>query len=208
MATGIYIFMAASSTASVAALVSIYGVMMSKEQSISEFRQTWINELRDEIAEFLSITTHLANINTIIHPSQDILTSHYKILLNLNNISFKLQLRLNPDEYQPEINLIEEINNIVKIYPHLVKFLHPIKNGELHPTKIIAGTEKKIWWICPLNQNHEWKQQPYQLKGLDEPCPFCGLRKVCKDNNLDVLFPKIAKELHPEKNFSVSARRC
>jgi len=114
MATGIYIFMAASSTASVAALVSIYGVMMSKEQSISEFRQTWINELRDEIAEFLSITTHLANINTIIHPSQDILTSHYKILLNLNNISFKLQLRLNPDEYQPEINLIEEINNIVK----------------------------------------------------------------------------------------------
>jgi len=98
-------------------------------------------------------------------------------------------------------------NNIVKIYPHLVKFLHPIKNGELHPTKIIAGTEKKIWWICPLNQNHEWKQQPYQLKGLDEPCPFCGLRKVCKDNNLDVLFPKIAKELHPEKNFSVSARK-
>jgi hypothetical protein len=31
-------------------------------------------------------------------------------------------------------------------------------------------------------------------------CPYCAGKKVCEDNNLEFLYPDLAKEWHPTKN--------
>jgi len=113
MSNGAYILLAASSTAGVAALVSFSGMLMTKEQSISEFRQKWINELREEIAEFLSITIYFSDIKNISYhekkSTMTFLNEHHEISLNFNKACKKLQLRLNSEEYEHEIDLIKNI---------------------------------------------------------------------------------------------------
>jgi hypothetical protein len=49
-----YTLIAAAITASVAAVVALTVAILSKEAKVSEFRQEWINKLRDEIAELVA----------------------------------------------------------------------------------------------------------------------------------------------------------
>ena len=41
-------------------------------------------------------------------------------------------------------------------YPHLVKEWHPTKNGDLNPEELTHGSNKKVWWQCLRNKEHEW----------------------------------------------------
>ncbi|WP_153005467.1 hypothetical protein [Aureimonas ureilytica] len=83
----------------IAGLVSILGLVIGKEQKVSEFRQAWIDELRKCLVSYLS------NINAIADtirtrgtsPSNDnsALIAHYKLL---NEASNGIILRVNSSE--------------------------------------------------------------------------------------------------------------
>ena len=45
--------------------------------------------------------------------------------------------------------------NLEKINPKLSKQWHPSKNGNLTPSKITVGNNKKVWWQC--SKGHEWQ---------------------------------------------------
>ena len=34
---------------------------------------------------------------------------------------------------------------------------HPTKNGDLKPEDFTTGSSKKVWWQCPLAEDHEWQ---------------------------------------------------
>ena len=89
-------------------------------------------------------------------------------------------------------------NCLATIYPELVKEWHPTLNGNLTPNNIIAGSNKKVWWIC--NKGHEWKTSPNGKRG----CPCCSNQKVCKDNCLATTHPEIAKEFHITLNDNLT----
>ena len=88
-------------------------------------------------------------------------------------------------------------NNLKVLYPRIAKEWHPTKNGELKPKDITSGVGNKVWWKC--NKGHEWiTSVDNRTKGRG--CPQCSNKIVGQDNNLKVLYPRIAKEWHPTRN--------
>ena len=87
-------------------------------------------------------------------------------------------------------------------YPELIKQWHPFKNGDLKPENFTAGSHKKIWWKCPLADDHEWEARiSERIRG--NGCPCCSCHKVVNSNSLFSTHPKLAAEWHPVKNGSL-----
>ena len=84
-------------------------------------------------------------------------------------------------------------------YKHLVKEWHPTKNGYLTPNDFTYGSRTKVWWLCSKGHSHE-SVISSRTRKKPTGCPFCSGRKVSEENNLQKLFPEIAKEWHPTKN--------
>lgn len=79
----------------IAGVVSLLGLIISKELKVSEFRQAWIDALRADTAALLANATamHAANL---AQSSSD--PDRWKDLLAVNEASAKVKLRLNPKE--------------------------------------------------------------------------------------------------------------
>lgn len=94
--------------------------------------------------------------------------------------------------------LLEGYNDLSTTHPHLAAEWHPTKNGELKPNQVIAGTNKKVWWLGKCG--HEWIAViSSRKKGVG--CPYCTNQKpIPGENDLLTLNPSLAKEWHPTKN--------
>ncbi len=46
---------------------------------------------------------------------------------------------------------VDQTNNMAATHPELAAEFHPTKNGRMSPDTIVAGTGKKLWWICSMN---------------------------------------------------------
>lgn len=61
-------------------------------------------------------------------------------------------------------------NDLATKNPNLALEWHPIKNGDLLPTMVSLGSNKKVWWIC--NNGHEWQATIYD-RNSGRGCPIC-----------------------------------
>lgn len=96
-------------------------------------------------------------------------------------------------------------NNILAIqHPELVKEWHPTKNNDLTPHDVTTGSNKKVWWRCNQNPEHEWQSVIFQ-RSRGVGCPFCAGKKVDHNNSLATTNPKLASEWHPVKNGILTA---
>ena len=96
-------------------------------------------------------------------------------------------------------------NSIAACFPHLATEWHPTKNGELTPDRIVAGSNKRVWWKCPRGPDHEWKAMPNSRTGDKKAgCPFCAGLRASVTNSLASLYPEIAVEWHPTRNGSLT----
>jgi hypothetical protein len=41
-------------------------------------------------------------------------------------------------------------------FPELLKQWHPTKNGDLVPEKVAPRSNRRVWWICSKNSDHNW----------------------------------------------------
>ena len=96
-----------------------------------------------------------------------------------------------------------EDNCLQTINPILAIDWHPTKNGNLTPKDVIAGSYKKVWWVC--YRGHEW-EATINNRSQGRSCPYCSGKKVCLDNCLKTINPKLAKEWHPTKNDTLTPR--
>ncbi len=65
-------------------------------------------------------------------------------------------------------------NSLATLYPEVSKQWHPTKNINLTPNQVISGSNKKAWWRCPNNPNHEWEAViASRVNGAG--CPICNL---------------------------------
>jgi DNA-directed RNA polymerase subunit RPC12/RpoP len=85
-------------------------------------------------------------------------------------------------------------------YPDLMKEWHPTKNKELNLNELLSKSHKKVWWICKVNPEHEWKCRIADRTDKGQGCPYCSGRRVTKENCLGTVNPELAKEWHPTKN--------
>ena len=88
-------------------------------------------------------------------------------------------------------------NDLATTHPHIARQWHPTKNGDLQPTDVTYGSNKKFWFKCAFS--HEW--EGVILDRMSESgCPYCAGRFPTNDNNLLFCFPEIAKEWDFEAN--------
>ena len=87
-------------------------------------------------------------------------------------------------------------------HPEIAAEWHPTKNDDLTPDQVVAGSNKKVWWRCPLGPDHEWEATLGRrtASGAATGCPFCSGRMVSITNSLASLFPDVAAQWHPTKN--------
>ena len=105
------------------------------------------------------------------------------------------------------------VNDLGTTHPELAKQWHPTKNGDLTPRMVVAGTNRKVWWIC--EHAHAWQATiASRVKGCD--CPVCaGKVVIAGENDLASRFPHIAVqwddvqngELKPDNVTHYSNRR-
>ena len=88
-------------------------------------------------------------------------------------------------------------------HPELAAQWYPIKNGSLTPDQVVAGSNKKAWWICPKGPDHEW-QASIGHRTAGKGCPCCAGQKISVTNSLAALYPEIAAQWHPTKNGSLT----
>jgi hypothetical protein len=72
-------------------------------------------------------------------------------------------------------------NSLATKYPEIAKEWHPTKNGDLTPENILAGSHKRVWWMCSNNPEHEWETIVDKRTGPEgTECPECLLKGTSK----------------------------
>lgn len=82
------------------------------------------------------------------------------------------------------------------------------KNNELglNPKTLLHKSNKKAWWKCSCG--HSWQMEIYR-RTEGRNCPFCSHKRVLVGfNDLQTLYPEIAKEWHSEKNENIKITDC
>ena len=73
-----------------------------------------------------------------------------------------------------------------------------VKNKDIFPDSISKCSDKRVWWKCV--KGHSWLAIVDNRVRRKDLCPYCSGKVVCKDNNLVVKNPILAKEWNPKKN--------
>lgn len=83
-------------------------------------------------------------------------------------------------------------------FPDIYNLIHPSKNEQLNISTITCGSNKKIWWKCPIScGHHEWEAtvchmvRPRKTNIKTPGCPYCHGLKTCQCQSVGMLYPKI-----------------
>lgn len=90
-------------------------------------------------------------------------------------------------------------NDLQSQFPQIAARWDKDKNGDLTPESVSAYSNRKVWWRC--EKGHEYQSVIAHRTKNASGCPYCMGRKVLVGfNDLETLYPKIAKEWHPTLN--------
>jgi hypothetical protein len=93
--------------------------------------------------------------------------------------------------------LLVGFNDLATVNPGLASEWHPIMNGDLNPSGVIEGSNKKYWWQC--EKGHEWEASPNSRK--KSGCGVCaGQILLSGFNDLATRYPKVAARWHTTRN--------
>ncbi|WP_394271015.1 hypothetical protein [Qipengyuania sp.] len=98
----------------IAAAVSLIGLVLGKEQKTSDFRQEWINKLREEIASYVTNVSAISDqLNFEFVDKNEKLKYLSPFYVSINSAANSIKLRLNPDEVEAKavLNVMNEIEN-------------------------------------------------------------------------------------------------
>ena len=93
-------------------------------------------------------------------------------------------------------------NNLAVLFPEVAATWHPTKNGDVIPEQVVAGANKRFWWICDQGPDHEWETSASKRTYGQQGCPCCAHIQLSVTNTLEALFPEVASEWHPSLNGS------
>jgi hypothetical protein len=76
-------------------------------------------------------------------------------------------------EKRVSAKLLEKRGSLAVKNPNLSKQWHPTKNGNLMPSDVTAGSNKRVWWRC--EKGHEWAAI-VKSRAKGSGCPYCSGR--------------------------------
>ena len=123
----------------------------------------------------------------------------FKIISQLTKKIFDIHIDIDYDY----IKILEKIASGKKSFSvassDLINSWNYKKNGNISPESIRLGSKKKVWWIC--SKGHEWQATVNSRYSQKCGCPICAGQKILSgENDLQTLYPSIAKEWDNEKN--------
>jgi superfamily II DNA or RNA helicase len=77
-------------------------------------------------------------------------------------------------------------------HPQIAKEWHPTRNTELTPETVVAGSNKKAWWMC--EQGHEWQTTILNRAWGGTGCPYCN--KGWTIENIRLFVSSLKNHLH------------
>jgi hypothetical protein len=83
--------------------------------------------------------------------------------------------------------------------PDLVSEWHRQKNGSLTPFDVTYGSARKVWWQCPVAEDHEYEATANN-RTSGKNCPCCKGCKTVPSNCLAVLNPTAAERWDQDNN--------
>jgi len=93
-------------------------------------------------------------------------------------------------------------NDLQTLYPEIAKEFD-IEKNRITPDRISPKDIATYWWTCE-NNHPSFQQSVNHRVERKTVCPYCAGRKIiCGENDLETLFPEIAKEWDTEKNNGV-----
>ena len=97
-----------------------------------------------------------------------------------------------------QYSLIKGRTDLETVRPDLAAQWDHIKNGELKPSDVQPGTDKKVWWRC--GRGHSWEALVYS-RNAGTGCPFCAGNTLERGtNDLATKAPQLLEEWDYEKN--------
>ena len=97
--------------------------------------------------------------------------------------------------------------SLAAVTPEVAKRWHPTRNGTLGPADVLPHSSRRVWWKCPVGDDHEWQTTvSVRCDAETESCPFCSGRRLSKTNALATCFPKVARQWHPTKNGTLTPK--
>jgi len=139
----------------IAAIVSLLGLIISKETKVSEFRQAWIDSLRAEIAAVITHAQALHGAHLAKFKDQPTLWQNVRDdFVGLNKAWAKVKLRLNPGEAH-SIAILKALEEHERIFtPDKVPDFTKLDSAEkklLSTTQVVLKEEwKRVKWGEPV----------------------------------------------------------
>ncbi len=96
-----------------------------------------------------------------------------------------------------------DTNCLAFTHPDLTMQWHAERNGDLSPSDVTRGSEKKVWWRCLASPDHSFQAAVHErIRGRG--CPLCANRIIDQGNCLSTTHIDIAQQWHPSKNGRVT----
>jgi hypothetical protein len=131
--------------ATIAGAVSLLGLIVSKEQKVSEFRQAWIDALRSELATVITHAISLHGLTTTeLKSASDAWDKARDDFVEINKAITAIKLRLNPDEIECHaiVSKLAELENTLITFPIKQEALAEIERSIIEHSRILL---KKEW---------------------------------------------------------------
>lgn len=89
-------------------------------------------------------------------------------------------------------------NDLLSHYPALAEEWNYEKNGELKPTDVVYGSNKKVWWKC--KNGHEWQTKISWRTSTGAMCPICRKQIKKPQPSIAISRPELLAYWDYEKN--------
>ena len=104
----------------IAVLVSFVGLIITKEQKTSEFRQKWIDEIRADIASLMGNLSQYSTKWLILKDKENkesrenFLDDNISLINEIHVLFYRIELRLNPEKDEDLIEVLNKIDLMIK----------------------------------------------------------------------------------------------
>lgn len=100
--------------------------------------------------------------------------------------------------------LLSGFNDIQTTHPVVAAEWHPTKNGNLKPTAVTRGSNRKVWWY---SHGHEWRSVVSSRTTSKQGCAICSGDQIQVGvNDLETTHPQIAQSWCQEMNRKTTTK--
>ena len=103
--------------------------------------------------------------------------------------------------------MLKEKKSLAETHPELAKLWLSALNKDLTPFQITKGSNKKIWWKCPKEDDHIWQKAPNQFKYKSSGCPMCSGKFIQRMVSKKEFYHYFCSRLNKIKNESSKSNK-